>query len=57
MADDLELDRFDQLEREAVEFAVELITAADGHRSGKVTEQELAEKIGNRAYSGGQAEE
>lgn len=57
MADDLELDRFDALEHEAVGFAVELITAAVDFRAGVITEQNLAEVIGNRAYSGGAAED
>lgn len=57
LADNIDVSGFDALEHEAVDFAVKLITAAYEYRCGKITEQELAAVIGNRAYSGGEAEE
>ena len=55
MADDLDVGDFDRYEREAVDFAVELITSAEDYRAGRISEQELAAIIGNRDYSGGDA--
>lgn len=52
MGDDLKLEGFDEYERKAVDFAVELITAAEGYRSGTVTDQNLSALIGPRDYSG-----
>ena len=57
MADNIDVSGFDALEQEAVDFAVELITAAYNYREGRISEQELAAVIGNRAYSGGEAED
>ena len=57
VGDKLDVSGFDELERAAVDFAADLITAAYDCRCGKISEDELAAAIGNRAYSGGIAEE
>lgn len=57
LCDDMDLSGFYPLEAEAEDFAVELLTAAYDYRDGRITEEELAEKIGNRAYSGGPAKD
>ena len=54
MADNIDVGDFDGLERKAVDFAVKLITAAEDYRRGRITEQELAEIIGDRDYSEGE---
>lgn len=54
-ADDIDVGGFDPLEHEAVGFAVKLITAAYDCRAGRISEQSLADTIGNRDYSGGNA--
>ena len=48
---------FDMLERISEQFAVKLVTAAYDYRAGRITEEQLATIIGNRCYSGGEAEE
>ena len=57
LGDKLDVTGFDELERVAVDMAVRLITAAYDCRCGRISEDELAAAIGNRAYSGGIAEE
>ena len=54
LADDLDVGDFDRYEREAVDFAVKLITSAEDYRAGRISEQDLAAVIGNRDYSSGE---
>ena len=55
--DNIEMPDFDRLESISEQFAVKLVTAAYDYRAGRITEEELAAVIGNRCYSGGEAEE
>ena len=55
--DDTEMDDFARLEIIAEEYAVNLITTAYDYRAGTATEQNLADLIGDRNYSGGADEE
>ena len=52
----LDLSGFDEYEKEAEQFAVQLIKAAYQYRNDEITESELRSIIGNRSYSGGEAE-
>lgn len=55
-ADLLDLTHFAELEEQAVEFGVKLITALYMFRNSEIAESELQEIIGNRSYAGGKAE-
>ena len=52
----LDLSGFDEYEKDAEQFAVQLIRAAYQYRNDEITESELRSIIGNRSYSGGEAE-
>ncbi|MBR2548015.1 MAG: zinc dependent phospholipase C family protein [Eubacterium sp.] len=50
--DDMEMKDFDRFEELSEEYAVKLITAAYDYRAGRAGEDDLAELIGDRDYSG-----
>ena len=56
LADGLDLSPFIELESEAVERGVELMTAAFRYRAGEIDADALRAVIGNRNYSGVEAE-
>lgn len=55
LADEADLSPFKALEQESVELGVKLVTAAFRFRAGSLSEAELRRAIGNRSYSGGEA--
>lgn len=57
MCDGMDLSRFNALEKDAVDMGVRLVTGAYQYRTGLISEDKLKEIIGNRSYSGGEAEE
>ncbi len=56
LCDDMSLEDFASLENNAVDYAVNLISAAYDYREGIISKEEMQIIVGNRSYSGGRAE-
>lgn len=52
LCDDMDLSPFVELEKKAVKFGVEIITAAYKFRAGEINEEEFGALIGDRNYPG-----